>query len=198
MSHQDSGGYADVEAFDETPHRNPHRVVDGAPELGANPVVLIPQDDGHALEPREIRGHELSLRVAADERVSPLAQGDHGVTRCWVSDHVDPLIAPLGDYTRCQEFFFTRDHVDVLNAEGVTAANDRRAVVRVVRRIHQERYRIDAVAQHGKQTFPARIGDHGLERRDQPLGGPAPGRCQGKARVISGLEYFGTVSAHGI
>ena len=146
------------------------RAAQASAMAGPDALALVAEDDGEPGHRGEVLRGEGAFGVSADEGHAFLARPGKERLGAGVAHEVDPLLRAPRDAPRRQEGRpGTLDDVEPLHAEGLAGADDRRAVVRVVRPVEHDRDARQARADDGVQAAPSGVAHERLEHADDVL-----------------------------
>jgi hypothetical protein len=164
--------YADIQTFDEAAHRNTHAMRACDIDTIANAVAFVAEHDRQRAFGREIFRRELTFGMGRNEnavRVTAARTLQRGC-RIGVHDDIDPLVRATrnrgGGEKRSSR---TLENVKRLNAECVARSQRGRAIVRVIRRVKENRDTRKSFANHVEKPRPTPLEDKRLEHPNQVL-----------------------------
>ncbi len=139
-----------IEILDEAEHRQVDRRIGPAQDLGIQTVDFIPHEQGDRTVERQFVDRQTAGAGVGDELVAPPVMIVEAVERRLGTGEAtdrEPLIRSEGDLAVHLETELPLDRGDILDAEGVTAPQDRADVVRLVDVVENDGDPAGAVAQ---------------------------------------------------
>ena len=121
--------------------------------VGDDAVALVAEHDRRARQRREVGGEQVALGVGGDELVAGCGERGDGLGHVGVGAHVDPALRAARDRVGREEALDPLHDVEALHAEGVAGADDRRAVVRIMGGVHDDRHGVNPGGDHGAQPL---------------------------------------------